>query len=115
MMMAQSGIFPKNETYEYLWGFEMQIDHSITTRSQDIALIEKNIKKERHVDIADLADHRMITKDSKEINKYLDLVRDVKNALKHKGNGDIIDSWRTRNRPSPTWLRNGWNRKSKEK
>ena len=40
-------------------------------------------------------DHSVETKESKQINKYLDLARELKKAVEHEGNSDINCSWRT--------------------
>ena len=38
-------------------------------------------------------------KESKKINKYLDLARELQNVMEHEGDGDANNSWLTKNGP----------------
>ena len=51
------------------------------------------------VDFAVLADHGVKLKESEKRNKYLDLVRELKKTMEHKGDGDTNYKWCTWNNP----------------
>ena len=70
----------ENETHKILWDFEIQTDHLISARRQDLVIVNKNKKrKSRIVDFSVPADHRVKLKESEKRDKYLDLVKEVKN------------------------------------
>ena len=69
----------ENEIHKFLWGFEIQTDHIISTRRPD--LIKINNSKKRTCIIVNLAvpdDHRVNLKENEKKDKYLDLARDLK-------------------------------------
>ena len=63
----------ENDTYKFLWDFDIQTDHLISTRWPDLIIINKKI-----VDIALPADHRIKLKECEKKDKYLDLARKLK-------------------------------------
>ena len=67
----------ENDTHKLLWDFNIQTDHLIWARRPDLIIINKK-KKKRIVDFAVPADHRINLKESKKIDKYLDLARELK-------------------------------------
>ena len=67
-----------------LLDFEVQIDHSIPLRMLDLVLINKKKRTCHLVDISVPADHWVKMKESEDINKYLDLTRELK-KLDHEG------------------------------
>ena len=67
----------ENKTHKILLDFEIEKDNPILAKSSDLMLINK--KKDCHlVDFAVPADNRGKMKESKKINKYLDLARELK-------------------------------------
>ena len=65
----------ENEMHKILWNFEIQTDHLISARRPDQELI--NEKRTCPVDFAVPADHRVKRKESKKIDQYLDLTREL--------------------------------------
>ena len=74
--MHQPESVRENETHKILIDFEIQTDHLIPARRQDLVLI--NIKKRNCclVDFAVPADHRLKLKEREKRDKYL--AREVK-------------------------------------
>ena len=69
----------ENETLKFHWDLEIQMDHSISVRRLDSALINK--EKTRHlVNFAVPTDDRMKMKERKNINKFLGFARAEKAA-----------------------------------
>ena len=69
----------ENDTHKLLWDFDIQTDHLISARSQDLIIINKKKKSTcKIVDFAVLADHRIKLKESEKKDKYLDLARELK-------------------------------------
>ena len=71
----------ENETHRILWDFEVQTDHLIPARRPDLELINKKKKKKKTcqlVDFAVPADHRVKLKENEKMDKYLDLVIELK-------------------------------------
>ena len=66
--------------YKILWDFEIQMDCLMSDRKLDLALIKEKKKKKISclVDLAVLADHGVKIKQSKNIDKYLHLAREIK-------------------------------------
>ena len=69
----------ENETHKLLWHFEIQMDHLISARRQDLVIINRKKGTCRTVDLAVLADHRVKSKENRKKDKYLDLARKLKN------------------------------------
>ena len=67
-----------NNTYKFLWDFEIQTDHIISARPPDLIIINKKERTCRIVDFAVLADHRVKLKECKKKDKYLELPRESK-------------------------------------
>ena len=51
-------------------------------------LINKKMRTSHQRDFAIPADHRVKIKESKKIDKYLGLARELKTAVEHEGNGE---------------------------
>ena len=69
----------ENDTYKILWDFDIQTDHLISARWQDlIIVINKKRGTCRIVDFAVPADHKVKLKESEKKDKYLDLARELK-------------------------------------
>ena len=73
----------ENATHKLLWDFNIQTDHLIPTRKQDLIIINKKKKKKKKrtckiVDFAVPADHRIKLKECEKKDKYLDLARELK-------------------------------------
>ena len=63
--------------YKILWDSEIQTDHQVAARKLDIEL--NNKENTCHLmNFAVPADHRLKMKESKEIDKDLDLARELK-------------------------------------
>ena len=56
----------------------IQIDHQVPYRRQDLAVINKKITTCHHVDFAVPLDHRVKVKENEKTDKYLDLAREQK-------------------------------------
>ena len=87
----------KNETYKVLWDFEIKTDHLISARQQD------NKKKKSlcwTVDFAVPVDYKVKFKESKKIDKYQDIPKELKKkAMKHDCDSDNNCKWCTQNNP----------------
>ena len=69
----------ENETHKIRRDFDIQTDHVIRPRRSDLEL--SNLKKNKAyclVDFAVSVGHRLKMKESKKIDKYLDLARELK-------------------------------------
>ena len=84
----------ENETHKVLWDFKMLTDHPISAGSPDLMLIKKKQRICYLVDFAVLEDHKVKMKESKNIDKYLDLARELE---EHESGGDTHCSWFTWN------------------
>ena len=61
------------------WDFNVETDHLISTRRQDLIIINKKKKRIcKIVDFAASADHRIKLKECEKKDKYLDLARELK-------------------------------------
>ena len=70
---------PENETYKILRDFEIQTDHLVSARRPHLKwILKKRKKRERIVDFAVPADHRVKNKESKKWDKYFDLARELR-------------------------------------
>ena len=67
----------ENEMHKILSDFDIQTDHRIPVRSLNLELINKR-KKELVIEWILLFQRRMKMKESKKINKYLDIARELK-------------------------------------
>ena len=68
----------ENDSHKLLWDFNIQTDHLILARRQDLIIINKRKKICKIVDFAIPADHRINLKESEKKDKYLDLARELK-------------------------------------
>ena len=75
-----------------LWDFEIQTDHLISARRQDLMIINNNNNKRtcRIVNFAVPADYRVKLKESKKKDKYLDLAKELKKLWNMKVTGILI-------------------------
>ena len=76
MVYAQTRIFLENNTHKLLWNFDIQTDNIISARRPF-----NNQQKKRTwkiVDFAVPADHRVKLKESEKMEKYLDLIWEMK-------------------------------------
>ena len=82
-----------------IWNVGIQMDHPIQARRLDP--ISVNTKKRTCflTDLALSANHRIIIKESEQLNKYLNVVIVLKN-MKSKGDSDTNHSWVPRNNPN---------------
>ena len=76
MVYAQPSTCPRNDTHKLLWDFDIQTDHQISARRQDLTIINKKICK--IVDFSVPADHRIKLKECEKRDKYLNLARELK-------------------------------------
>ena len=68
-------------------------------RRPDLVLINKKKRTCHLVDFAVPVDHRVKVKESKKINKYLDLVRKTEKTVEHKVEDRANCNWRPWNGP----------------
>ena len=69
----------ENDAHEFLWDFDIQTDHLISTRRPHLIKINKTKKITcKIVNFAVPADHRIKLKESEKKDKYLDLARELK-------------------------------------
>ena len=68
----------ENETQKLLWDFDIQTDHLISTRRQDLVIINKKKRTCRIVVFAVPADHRVKLKESNKKDIYFDQARELK-------------------------------------
>ena len=70
----------ENDTHKLLWDFDIQTDHLISARRQDLIIINKKKKKKicKIVDFAVPADHRIKLKECEKRDKNIDLARQLK-------------------------------------
>ena len=76
--MHNSAPVLENDTHKLLWDFDIQTDHLISARRQDIIIINKKKRTCKIVDFAVPADHRIKLKECEKKDKYLDLARELK-------------------------------------
>ena len=68
-----------NDTHKFLWYFDIQTNHLISTRRPDLIIIDKKKKEKKTckvVDFAVPADHGIKLKENEQKDKYLDLARE---------------------------------------
>ena len=80
MEYAQTRIVLEKETHKIHWEFEIQMDHLIPTRRRKLVLTDKWYRTCRLVDFVVLVKQRVKIKESKKIDKYLDLARELKKS-----------------------------------
>ena len=91
----------ENETHKILWDFEIQTDHLISARPQNLVNVSNNKKKKkekkkRTYQIADfgfLADHRVKLNEGEKRDKYLDLARELKKTTEHERDSNSNCNW----------------------
>ena len=92
----------KWHTHKLLWDFDIQTDHPISARRPDLIIINKKKKKKKRkkekkickiVDFAVSADHRIKLKEREKRDKYLDLARELKKTMEHKGDKYTNCNW----------------------
>ena len=74
--------FQENDTLKTIWDFELDTDQLIPGRRPDQILINKKKITCHWVDFAVPADRKMKIEESEKLNKYLDLVRELKETQK---------------------------------
>ena len=83
-----------------LLDFEIQTDHLFSARRPVLVIVNKTKKKEkenqRRVDIFVPANNITFFKSEKS-DKYLDLIRELKTTMVHKGDGCATCGWCSRN------------------
>ena len=86
-------------THKILWDSEIQTDHLIVTKRQDLAIINNNKKKKTCclVSFTISVDRRVKIKKSKKRDKYLNLAREQKKYVEYEGDSDTSSSWCTWN------------------
>ena len=85
-----------NETHEILWDFEIHTVGLNPIRRLDQVLINKKIifkKIGRLIDFGVSTDHKRKIKESKKLDRYLNLTSELKKKVEHKGDGDINSNW----------------------
>ena len=65
------------------------MDHLISARRPELIIINKKKRTFRTVDFAVLADHRVKVKESENINKYLDLCKEIEKTEEHESDNNI--------------------------
>ena len=65
------------------------MDHLIPVRRPDLEVIKKKNPICHLMDLAVPVDHRVEIKESKKVDKYLDLARELKAAVEYEGDSDI--------------------------
>ena len=73
----------ENETHKILWGFEIQMNHLIQARKPNLVSINKKKKNSLSTGFSIPVDHRGKIKQNKNINKYMDLARELKKNAEH--------------------------------
>ena len=68
----------ENDTHKLLWDFNIQTNHLILARRQDLIIINKRNRICKIVEFAVPTDHRINLKESEKKDKYLDLARELK-------------------------------------
>ncbi len=69
----------ENNTHKLLRDFNIQTDHLIPARRPDLIIINKKKRICKIVDFAVPADHRIKLKECEKKDKYINLVRELKN------------------------------------
>ena len=68
----------ENETHKLLWDLEIKTDPLISARRPDLVIVNHKKRTCWIVDLADPAEHRVQSKENKKIDKYLDIVKELK-------------------------------------
>ena len=68
----------ENDKCKILWDFTVQTDHIIQARRPDMIVIDKETNKAQVIDFAIPYDSRVDSKEMEKIEKYQDLVRELK-------------------------------------
>ena len=68
----------ENDIHKLLWDFNIQTDHLISARRQDLIIMNKKKRICEIVDFVVPADHRINLKECEKKDKYLDLARELK-------------------------------------
>ena len=82
-------------THKLLIDFDVQTDHLISARKQDLIIINKRKKKRirKIVNFAVPVKHRIKLKECEKKAKYLDLVRELKKNLEYEGDNYTNCDW----------------------
>ena len=97
MVYTQTRICPKEWDEKIRSDFVIQTDHLISARRPDLMIIKKKKRTCHLVIFAVSADLKIKRKTNENIDKYLDLARELKKAAKHEGDGDTNCCWNTWN------------------
>ena len=68
----------ENDKCKILWDFTVQTGHIIQARRPDMIVIDKETNKAQVIDFAIPYDSRVDSKEMEKIEKYQDLVRELK-------------------------------------
>ena len=74
----------ENDMHKLLWDINIQTDHLIPARRQDLIIINKKMRICKTVYFAVPADHRINLKESEKKDRYLELAREIKNLWNMK-------------------------------
>ena len=74
----EPGSVIENDKCKILWDFTVQTDHIIQARRPDMIVIDKETNKAQVIDFAIPYDSRVDSKEMEKIEKYQDLVRELK-------------------------------------
>ena len=107
--MRKPKFLQENEMHKILCDFEIETDHAVFTWRSNLVLINKKQKAGHLVDIVVTATHRVKIRESKSIDKYLDLPRELNKQWKHEGDSDTSSSWCTWNASQRHWKKTGGN------
>ena len=84
MVYEQPRICPEELNTQRLWDSEIQTDHQIWTRQENLIIINKKERTFRIMNFAVPADHRIKLKESEKKDKYLDLAWELKKTVEHE-------------------------------
>ena len=85
----------ENDTHKLLWDFDIHTDHLISARRPNLIMTKKK-KRERICKIVDFAvpaNHRIKLKECEKMDKYLELLRELKKTMEHEGDNDNNCDW----------------------
>ena len=70
--------YPENDTYKFIWDFDIHTDHLISVRRTDLITINKKLRICKIVEFAVPPDQRIKSKECEKKDKHLDLDRELK-------------------------------------
>ena len=79
----------ENKTHKLLWDYEIQTDHLMSTRRQDLIIINKKKRTWKTVDLVFLADHWVKLKENKKKNEYVpEPCQGIEKNMEHESDGE---------------------------